>query len=331
MAKDPSQFNAKPQRAESLFDADSRVACLGPQLTFSHLAALQIQTNPDRLLDCPTIDAVFAAIVGGQADVGIVPLRNSSSGLVRDTADSIARRLLGFSPHGNLAIPSVNWQTPLCVQGSLTYAVKHCLVGWGDLPNVQTVVSKSQALQQCSDWLSNHLPRAAQIASESSAAALQDLANTPNSAAIASREAAQSANIPIIAADIQDDPDNETEFVIVGIDHTASDWARAKTSGKTNDKDGTVAGKHWVAYWVMERLDEGVADIKDCYWLADYQIENSAFQFLKISHSPDTSDYPVSDNHSIAIGPVPAPTFLQKIGKPKRAWRLGIAVSDRKI
>lgn len=187
------------------------VAYLGPDWTYSYLAVQQFQRQSEYQLACSTIDEVFAAILTDKAFCGLVPIFNSASGLVSDTAESILRRLLGI----DAVADQVWWKRPLCISGCLPLPVQHCLVGFGQLAGIQRVVSKQQAVQQCSDWLHQHLPAAQIETSDSSTASLPFLEQDPSLAAISSLEAAQAANVPILAQNIQDQQDNLTEFVVV--------------------------------------------------------------------------------------------------------------------
>jgi prephenate dehydratase len=203
------------------------VAFLGPALTYSHLAAQTVQSDDARLVPCDTIDQVFAAIETRRARCGLVPLFNSSSGLVSDSVVAIVRRLVGstsdvatFSPISlkPAALRSAAPTTQLCISASLIIPIQHCLVSWGERAGIRQVSSKQQALDQCRHWLDQNLPHAERLATDSSSAALHDLRQQPHQAAIVSRPAAISLAAPLCVESIQDQSENATEFVVVQLD-----------------------------------------------------------------------------------------------------------------
>ncbi|MDP1561078.1 MAG: prephenate dehydratase domain-containing protein [Pirellulaceae bacterium] len=207
---------------------DISVAFLGPAHTYSHLAAQTVQPDETLLLPCDTIDHVFAAIESRQARCGLVPLFNTSSGLVSDSVVAIVRRLVdssnpsGVGSPGSLQVPKTLSQdrptAQLCISESLVIAIEHCLVSWGTLSTIRVVSSKQQALEQCRQWLDEHLPQATRIPTDSSAAALNELRRHPEQAAIVSRPATISLAAPLCLESIQDQVENATEFVVVQLD-----------------------------------------------------------------------------------------------------------------
>jgi prephenate dehydratase len=204
------------------------VAYLGPAHTYSYLAAKQLQGRVDLLKSCDTIDQVFGAIETGQAGCGVVPLYNTSSGLVSDSALAILRRLLARTSGDWANRPPEPTQplAQLCISDSFWLPIQHCLVSWGDLKSIRLVSSKQQALEQCRAWLAKHLPTATRVATDSSAAALPDLADHPDHAAIVSRPAADSLEAPLLLPAIQDQTGNATEFVVVQKDHETKPLTR---------------------------------------------------------------------------------------------------------
>ena len=193
-----------------------------------------IQPDERLLRPCDTIDQVFAAIESRTAQCGLVPLFNTTSGLVSDSVVAIVRRLVGGVDgvvssqrsvldeerrplrlaNVGLAVPT----TQLCISESMVVSIQHCLVSWGTLGSIRRVSSKWQALEQCQQWLDQNLPEAARMATDSSAAALADLQCHPEHAAIVSRSAAVSLQAPLCVEAIQDQSENATEFVVVQLD-----------------------------------------------------------------------------------------------------------------
>jgi prephenate dehydratase len=241
------------------------VAFLGPAHTYSHLAAQMIQPDERLLRPCDTIDQVFAAIESRTAQCGLVPLFNTTSGLVSDSVVAIVRRLVGRVggvvgsqrsileaerrtpglPSDGLVVPT----TQLCISESMVVSIQHCLVSWGTLASIRTVSSKQQALEQCQKWLDKNLAHAVRIATDSSAAALADLKNHPAQAAIVSRSAALSLQAPLCVEAIQDQMENATEFVVVQLDAEWKPILRLR-----QEEDSPVRCEYLIAELATESL-----------------------------------------------------------------------------
>jgi len=118
-----------------------RIAYLGPEATFTHLAARQQFGAAAEYVPAASIADVFREVEGGRADLGVVPVENSTEGMVAHTLD-----LLADSPLG------------ICAEISLP--VRHNLLARADtrLGDVKRVVAHPQALAQCRHWLTEHLP-----------------------------------------------------------------------------------------------------------------------------------------------------------------------------
>lgn len=173
-----------------------RVAYLGPEFTFSHLAAIARFGQSADLVPVGTIAAVFEEVERGQVQFGVVPMENSTDGRVSDTLECFARS-----------------QVRIC--GELPLRIHHCLLGIGAREQVQTVYSKPQPLSQCRNWLSRHLPRAQVHEVGSTAEAARRVKDDPHSAAVASEQAAVNYGLPVLARNIEDNPDNVTRFAII--------------------------------------------------------------------------------------------------------------------
>ncbi len=191
--------------------APLRVAYLGPELTFSHQVALSHFGPQCRLLARGSLDDVFEEVERGQAQLGVIPVENSTEGGVTAALD----RFLA---------------SDLVVCGEVFLPIGHCLLSaGGDLAGVTSVHSHPQALAQCRDWLRRNLPGAKTVAASSTAAAAIAVRDRPKAAAIAGPLAAERLDLTILARDIQDNPHNLTRFFIVG--HTPSPPSgRDKTS-----------------------------------------------------------------------------------------------------
>lgn len=174
-----------------------RVAYLGPEFTFSHLAAIERFGQSAELMPVGTIAAVFEEVERGQAEFGVVPMENSTDGRVVDTLDCFSR-------------------SHVRVCGELPLRIHHCLLGVGTREAVQAVYSKPQPLSQCRNWLAKHLPRAVihEVASTAEAAKLAK--EDAYSAAVASAQAGVNYGLPVLAKNIEDQPDNITRFAVIG-------------------------------------------------------------------------------------------------------------------
>jgi chorismate mutase / prephenate dehydratase len=176
-----------------------RVAYLGPEFTFSHLAAIERFGQTAELVPVSTIAAVFEEVERGQVRFGVVPMENSTDGRVSDTLDCFSR-------------------SPARICGELPLRIHHCLLGSGSRDGIRKVYSKPQPLSQCRNWLAKHLPQATLAEVGSTAAAAQTAQGDPSIAAIASRQAGVHYELPCIVQNIEDNPDNITRFAIISVE-----------------------------------------------------------------------------------------------------------------
>jgi chorismate mutase/prephenate dehydratase len=173
-----------------------RVAYLGPEFTFSHLAAIERFGHSAELVPVGTIAAVFEEVERGQAQFGVVPMENSTDGRVSDTLDCFSRS-----------------RVRIC--GELPLRIHHCLLGSGTRDDVRTVVSKPQPLSQCRNWLARHLPNADLLEVGSSAEAARRAKDDTSVAAVASAQAGVNYGLPVLVPNIEDNPDNVTRFAVI--------------------------------------------------------------------------------------------------------------------
>jgi chorismate mutase/prephenate dehydratase len=170
---------------------------LGPEGTNAHVAALRAFPDAQELKQAPTIPAVFSAVEAGEADRGIVPIENSIEGGVSFTLN----RLL---------------ETSLSIAGELVIDIEHCLLSdEAELGRVSKVFSHPQALAQCRNWLSTHLPKADLIPWASTAGAVVEAKGKPGVAAIASELAGKMHGVPVLAQQVQDRGENATRFIVL--------------------------------------------------------------------------------------------------------------------
>ncbi|MCH8179300.1 MAG: prephenate dehydratase [Proteobacteria bacterium] len=202
--------NPGPVRADSLapiwreimsacraLEGRQRVAFLGPIGTFSEQAALNYFGSSIEPVVCPSIDEVFRATSAQSADFGVVPIENSTEGVVARSLDLLL-------------------QSPLSIVGETSLMVTHNLLR-KDLgrEGIEVVAAHPQALAQCQGWLSQHLPQAERRAVSSNAEGARMAAQDPRIAALASERAASQYGLHMVQAAVQDEAHNRTRFVIV--------------------------------------------------------------------------------------------------------------------
>jgi chorismate mutase/prephenate dehydratase len=174
------------------------VAYLGPQGSFSEQAAFEHFGHAVTRLRCDSFDEVFRAVEAGQANVGMVPVENSTEGAVNRTLDLLLN-------------------SPLKVLGERSIKIHHNLLTQsGTLDGVTRVMAHPQALAQCQSWLTQHYPKLVRDAASSNGEAARIASLDPTVAAIAGSTAAQAWNLEVVASGIQDDPQNRTRFLAVG-------------------------------------------------------------------------------------------------------------------
>ncbi|MGH7338491.1 MAG: prephenate dehydratase, partial [Myxococcota bacterium] len=176
------------------------VAYLGPEGTFSHQAAREHFGALAVLCAVPSISDVFAAVESGRAQLGIVPIENTTEGVVTQTLDAFGER-----------------DVTVCAERVLR--VSNALLSKsGRIEDVQRVISHPQPLAQCRRWLDQQLPGVEREEMASTAAAAQRAAGAPECAAIGSLLSAEVYGLEVIAASIEDRRDNSTRFLVIGGD-----------------------------------------------------------------------------------------------------------------
>jgi chorismate mutase / prephenate dehydratase len=197
-----------------------RVAYLGPEYTYSHLAAIARFGQSAELLPVASIAAVFDEVARSHAEYGVVPIENSTDGRVADALECLARQ--PGQREASASHPEVGRgvrtaaQASLQICGEVPLRIHHCLLGRGSRSQIRRIASKPQALSQCRNWLSAHLPSAKLEPTASTAEAARLAAAEPDTAAIAAEQAAVNHGLTVLARNIEDNPDNVTRFAIIG-------------------------------------------------------------------------------------------------------------------
>ena len=215
-----------------------RIAFLGPAGSFSHAAAVGKFGSSVEYVTSGDIPAVFQAVARGHADYGLVPVENSMHGGVVDTLDAF-----------------LTSSAKICAEVLIT--IHHNCMSRGSWEQVKVVGSKPEVFTQCRDWISS-VARGKEIRPMASTSAAAELAaDDPSFAAIASRLAGETYDVPILFDNIEDDPDNVTRFFVIGRESS-------KPSG--DDKTGvlfTTANKPGALAEVLDAFKSNGINLTD--------------------------------------------------------------------
>ncbi len=188
-----------------------KIAYLGPEYSFSHLAAVEHFGQTVELVPVASIAAVFEEVDREHVDFGVVPIENSTDGRVSDTLEMFLK-----TPH-------------LVICGEIRLRIHHNLVANCEPQEINRVYSKPQALSQCRSWLAKNVPHALLKDVSSTAIAAELAQREPRAAAVASRQAAVRYGLRILFSQIEDSPHNETRFGVIG-HHKAAKTGNDKTA-----------------------------------------------------------------------------------------------------
>jgi chorismate mutase/prephenate dehydratase len=187
------------------------VAFLGPAGTFTQAAAIKHFGHAVQTIPLGTISDIFREVEAGSCHYGVVPVENSTEGVISHTLDLFV-------------------SSPLRIAGEVTLRIHHHLMSSeAELSAVGTVFSHQQSLAQCRGWLDRHLPHAERVSVGSNAEAARMAVEQPGSAAVAGEAAAEIYGLQILAARIEDEPGNTTRFLVIGPED-APPSGRDKTS-----------------------------------------------------------------------------------------------------
>ena len=179
-------------------EAPLTIGFLGPEGTFSHAAALKHFGYAVNISPLSSIDDVFREVEAGAVNFGVVPIENSTEGVVSNTLDNFI-------------------DSPLKVCGEVPLRIHHDLLTTSDsLNTIHRVYSHQQSLAQCRRWLTANLPHVEQINVSSNAEAARRAAEDMTAAAIAGEQAGELYELPSLVSNIEDDPNNTTRFLVIG-------------------------------------------------------------------------------------------------------------------
>lgn len=177
-----------------------KVAYLGPSATFTHLAAMRQFGSSTEYIPVSTIKAVFGAVSSGETQYGVVPIENSTEGVVNYTLDMFI-------------------DSDLRIVYEIMLQISHNLLSsTGRKSDVKKIYSYPQATAQCREWLEENFPNVPIIEEHSTASAAKRVADDPSSAAVASELAATIYNLKFVSRGIEDYKHNYTRFLVIGRD-----------------------------------------------------------------------------------------------------------------
>ncbi|MEN8177280.1 MAG: prephenate dehydratase [Pseudomonadota bacterium] len=174
------------------------VAFLGPEGTFTQAAALKHFGHSVETVSMGSIPDVFREVESDACHYGVVPVENSTEGVISHTLDTF-------------------FNSPLHICGEVALRIHHHLLSkTASLDAVRLIYSHQQSLAQCRGWLDRHLPHAERIAVGSNAEAASLVTDKTTAAAIAGEAAAEIYQLQKLVQNIEDEPGNTTRFLVIG-------------------------------------------------------------------------------------------------------------------
>jgi chorismate mutase/prephenate dehydratase len=173
------------------------IAYLGPEATFTHQAAIRRFGSSLRYASQKTIADVFTEVAKNRADYGVVPVENSTEGVVTHTLDMFV-------------------DSDLKIVSQIVLKVQQCFLSNSPRAKIKKLYAHPQSLAQCRGWIQSHLPRVEIIETSSNARSAELAAEQKNTAAIAGILAAEKYGVQVLEQDIQDNATNSTRFLVLG-------------------------------------------------------------------------------------------------------------------
>ena len=192
-------------------EEDTRIAYLGPAGTFSQQAVHKHFGHEVEAVSESDIDACFQAVETGRADFAVVPVENSTEGVIGRTLDLIVA-------------------SPLKICGEVMLPIHQTLMRkQASLDGIRRVYGHAQSLAQCQQWLSRHLPSVERISVVSNSEGARRAAVEPDAATLGSATAAELYGLVVVESRVEDEASNTTRFLVLG-QTEASPSGRDKTS-----------------------------------------------------------------------------------------------------
>lgn len=213
-----------------------RIAYLGTEGSFTHLAANKKFGSRVAYVSCESIQDVFQRVEHGDCDYGVVPIENSIEGAVTHTFDLL-----------------VDSELKACAQ--IMVKISHNLLSRAArLKDIRHIYSNPQVFGQCRHWLLNNMPHAGQIWVASTTEAARRAGREKGAAAIASSLAAKIYGLPVLKANIQDIAHNQTRFLVLAT-HDVPPTGRDRTTILFSIKDKVGALHAMLTPFVRNRIN----------------------------------------------------------------------------
>ena len=209
----------------------TRIGYLGPPGTFTEEALLgEADLAAGDLVALESMPAVLAATASGDVDLGFIALENSIEGTVLRVLDGLV------------------FEHDLLIQREVVMAISQNLLGppGMTLADVRRVVSFPHAMEQCRTFFATKLPGVEAVAANSTATAVQEVGESrpPGTAALGSALAGKLYGLEVLAADVEDHPDNSTRFVVVAPTGIPAATGHDKTSIVCFQRDDRPGSLH---------------------------------------------------------------------------------------
>ncbi len=223
-----------------------KIAFLGPEGTFTQAAALKHFGHSVQTIPFSSIDEVFREVDAESCHYGVVPVENSTEGVITHTLDLFI-------------------ESPLKICGEVSLRIHHYLMTKSlkekdnSLNSIKKIYSHQQSLAQCRNWLDSRLPGIERIAVNSNAEAARLASLEEGAAAIASNAAAEIYQLDLVAEKIEDTPDNTTRFIILGKQDVEQSSDFKEEEGITTDKTSimvTSANKSGALFDLLKPISE---------------------------------------------------------------------------
>lgn len=201
-----------------------QIGYLGPEATFSHQAALNEFGDFSKYVPYKTISDIFVGIDKGWVDFGVVPIENSTGGIIHNTLDMFLEK-------------------DLSICSEIFLAIKENLLSNIPLDKIKKIYSHPSPFLQCQVWLKENLPHADQIEVASTVQGVKNALKESHAAAIGGELAAKLYKINILEEGIEDVRDNCTRFLVIG-KQSSKPTGKDKTSVmfSIKDKPGALQG-----------------------------------------------------------------------------------------
>ncbi len=207
------------------------VSFQGERGAYSEAAAISFFGEDVRTVPCTTFAEALESVVSGKTDYAVLPVENSIEGSVGESNDLL-------------------YSTALSVVGEEYHRIEHCLIGSGRLGQIDTVYSHPQALGQCRRFIQSHGIKTVPTYDTAGSVGIVKEINRQNVACIASKQASDIHQLPIIESNIADNTGNYTRFLVL---------SRKKSDDPGNNKTSVIFSvKHerGALYKIMQEFHE---------------------------------------------------------------------------